>query len=242
MPTLNWEGSCNMRDLGGLPTREGHPIRERRLVRAESLIRLTPAGRSALVEYGVKTIIDLRSINEVLQWPSPFAESESGPRYLNLPLIDETDEIGQAARAAAESLDELYITILKHGAPQLALIFRALAEAEPGPLLVHCFVGKDRTGVVTAMALALAGVPPIHIAEDYAASALNLQPLYTELKLGLNEDPLKQERQQRFLASPPEAMHALLAYVDEVYGGASAYLRAAGLTEAELQRIRDRLR
>lgn len=241
MPALIWEGSCNIRDVGGLPTADGRPVRERALVRGESLSRLTLAGRSALVEYGVHTVIDLRSTNEVAQWPSPFAGSASRPRYLNLPVIEESDETGQAARAAAESLGELYIAILQHGAPQFAPIFRALAEAEPGPLLVHCFVGKDRTGLVTAMALALAGVPSAHIAEDYSVSALNLQPLYTDLKLGMDEDPLKRERQQRFLASPPEAMHATLDYLDEAYGGVSAYLRAAGLTEAELQQLRDRL-
>lgn len=242
MPALDWEGSCNIRDVGGLPTADGKPIRERALVRGESLSRLTPTGRSALLGYGVHTVIDLRSTNEVAQWPSPFAGFASRPRYLNLPVINEADETGQAARAAAESLGELYIAILKHGAPQLAPIFRALAEAEPGPLLVHCFVGKDRTGLVTAMALALAGVPASHIAEDYAVSAPNLQPLYTELKLGMDDDPLKQERQQRFLASPPEAMHTTLEYLDEAHGGVSAYLRAAGLTETELQQVSDRLR
>ncbi len=241
MPTLNWEGACNIRDLGGLPTTDGQSIRERALVRGESLTRLTPTGRAALVAYGIHTVIDLRSTNEAAQWPSPFADFTSRPRYLNLPLIDENDETGQAAHEAAVSLSELYSAILKHGAAQLAPIFRALAEAEPGPVLVHCFVGKDRTGLVTALALEVAGVPRAQIAEDYALSVPNLQPLYTELKFGTDEDPIKRERQQRFLAAPPEAMLAALNYLDEAYGGVRGYLRAAGLTEAELQRVRDRL-
>lgn len=240
MPTLNWEGSCNIRDLGGLPTIDGRPTRERVLVRGESLARLTPTGRLALMGYGVDTIIDLRSTSEVAQWPSPFAGFTSRPRYLNLPLVDENDETGRAAREAAESLDELYIALLSHGVDQLASIFRALAETEAGAVMVHCFIGKDRTGLITA--LALAGVPRAHIAEDYALSATNLQPLYRELKLGQDEDPVKQERQQRFLASPADVMHATLDYLDKAYGGVSAYLHAAGLTEAELQQLRDRLR
>jgi protein-tyrosine phosphatase len=242
MPLLTWEGACNLRDLGGLPTADGQQIRERVLVRGESLSRLTPTGRAALVAYGVHTVIDLRSSDEAAQWPSPFVASTTRPRYLNLPVIDESDETGQAARTSAESLGELYIAMLKHGQAQLAPIFQALARAEAGPVLVHCFIGKDRTGLVIALALELAGVSRTHIVEDYAASAANLQPLYTELKFGMDEDPVKRERQQRFLASPPEAMHAALAYVDEAHGGASGYLRAAGLTDVELQQVRDRLR
>lgn len=242
MAVLNWDGACNIRDLGGLPTADGQRTRDRVLVRGESLTRLTPAGREALVAYGVHTVIDLRSINEAAQWPSPFALSPARPRYLNLPVINEDDPLGQAARTAADSLGELYVAMLQHGPAQLAPIFKALAEAEAGPVLVHCFIGKDRTGLVTALALELAGVPRAHIAEDYAASALNLQPLYVELKFGMDEDPIKRERQQRFLASPPEAMQTALAYLDEAHGGAAGYLRAAGLTEAELQQVRARLR
>src|SRR5262245_54076528 len=115
MPILNWEGSSNIRDLGGLPTADGQSIRERALVGGESLSRRTPIGRTALVAYGVHTVIDLRSTSEVTQWPSPFFEFAAPPRYLSLLVIDESDHIGEAAREAGQSLSELYIAMLKHG-------------------------------------------------------------------------------------------------------------------------------
>src|SRR5688500_17816224 len=86
---LSWEACYNVRDLGGYATADGGVTRWRAFVRAGSLYRLTPAGRAALLDYGVRTIVDLRRASELEHYPNPFAqqsEDANPPIYLNLPL------------------------------------------------------------------------------------------------------------------------------------------------------------
>src|SRR5438309_1708403 len=97
---LAWPHCLNVRELGGYPIAGGGQVRWRALLRGDNLCRLTPEGCSALVDYGVRTIIDLRSPWELELAPHPFRQSEQSsrwPTYLNLPLLDEADAPGMAA-------------------------------------------------------------------------------------------------------------------------------------------------
>ena len=130
--------------------------------------------------------------------------------------------------------------VLDHFRARVGAVVRAVAEAPEGGVLVHCFAGKDRTGIVAALALALAGVPRETIAADYALSDSYLQPLYDEL-LAVVDDPAERERRALQYRSPPESILAVLDHLDARYGGVAAYLRAAGVTNEQLERIRVRL-
>jgi protein-tyrosine phosphatase len=105
----------------------------------------------------------------------------------------------------------------------------------------RCHAGKDRTGIVAALLLALASVPYPTIAEDYALSAVCLQPLYDE-QLRQEPDPARRERMVTWMTTAPETMLAILAHLDAKHGGAEAYLLTSGLTGENLGRIRQRLR
>src|SRR5690349_22902174 len=175
---LEWDACYNARDLGGYPTADGMEIRWGALVRSDNLGHLTAIGHTALVEYGVSLIIDLRATWECDSFPHFFQGTCAGlPVYLSLPLEQE-DDLAKAARDAAGSLQEWNCLVLEQSPAQMAAIVRAVVGAGPGGVLVHCHAGKDRTGLVVALLLALAGVPHQLIAEDYAASAAGLQPLF----------------------------------------------------------------
>lgn len=240
---LNWEGCFNVRDLGGLPTLDGGHIRAQALVRADSPHRLTAAGRAALVDYGIHTIVDLRTPGELRETPNPFAAATT-PRVVHASVIDPDDALGRLMYDAASHIFDAYLINVERHAYQLAGAVRAIARAEPGPVLVHCHAGKDRTGLVIALALALAGVAPDVIANDYALTHQFMEPLYAEDRAHtLAQHPEKLDLVRRnFHVCTPEMMWSVLMHIDRVHGGPEAYLQAAGFDAEEIEQLRQRLR
>ncbi|HEX7526887.1 MAG TPA: tyrosine-protein phosphatase, partial [Gaiellaceae bacterium] len=115
----------------------------------------------------------------------------------------------------------------------------AVADAD-GLVVVHCMGGKDRTGVVSALLLRLAGVSYAAIGDDYAATADNLEPS-TSHWIPAIEDPVERAKWERLAATPAVAMERVVREVESVYGDVPSYLRAAGVDDAQLERLRDRL-
>lgn len=181
---LPWQGCFNVRDVGGYPTVDGGRTRWGALIRSDDLGRLTPEGEASLVDYGVRTIVDLRSGWE-LEAPHPFrpvapptgeATGADVPAYLNLTLRDLDDAHLDRALNASSSVAEAYCLFLDHGAASFARIARAFTDAPPGGVLVHCAAGKDRTGLIVAVLLALAGVRDDAIVADYRLTEERLRP------------------------------------------------------------------
>jgi len=239
---LLWDGCLNVRDVGGYPTADGARTRWGALLRADNLCQLTPAGCAALLDYGVRTIVDLHPRSEHEATPHPFgpAGAHAGAvRYYNLLLRDPGDvALARELRATRTHL-ETYRLSVDRCAPGIAAVVRAVANAPDGGVLVHCNIGKDRTGVVVALLLALAGVPAATIAEDYALSEVYLRPLYrARARAGGSDESLLTEDSR----SRPETMRGLLSHLQAAHGGVRAYLLAAGLAPADLDRVRHRLR
>ena len=171
---LAWEDCLNARDLGGYRTADGRETRWGAIVRSDDLSALTPTGRDSLVEHGIRSIVDLRTPAELGQSPNPFARpSDHDVEYINLSFED------PAAHPSwpdfAELADE-YEWMLHRFEPRVAGIMAAIARAPEGGVLVHCVYGQDRTGLVCAMMLDLAGVDRETIGEDYALSGAVPEP------------------------------------------------------------------
>jgi protein-tyrosine phosphatase len=237
---LKWDACYNVRDLGGLPTVDGYATRWGSIIRADVLSRLTDAGRRALLEYGVRTVIDLRSPEQAASEPSAFtaADNADGVTYLNLPVEAYYPHVGQLI-SQAKTRAEVYCITLDHYPDLIAAVLRAIATAQPGGVVIHCHAGKDRTGVVTALLLGLAGVSAATIGADYAESQARLWPLYEKYVAEVGEDKVN------FWWKPtatPAMMFMVLDHLQARYGGVAVYLRQAGLTDAELEQLRHRLR
>lgn len=230
---LGWRDLLNARDLGGLPA-PGGVTRSGAVVRADSLSRLDESGLAELVAYGVRTIIDLRSPRELAMAPSPLRDD---PGWRHLPVLDDA-ALGLVGQINGR--EETYRWQLHNRGPQLAAIFEAIADAPPGCVVVHCWVGKDRTGLVAALLLALAGVDRGAIAEDYALSGPALQS-QLEDRLRSEPDPERAARIRRAYAAPREAMLGILAHLDSRYGGVTAYLRTIGVGAEAQARLAARL-
>ncbi len=244
MPHLSWDACYNARDLGGLPVTDGGQIRPGALIRSDILSRLTPAGRQALINYGVKTVIDLRMPEQIAEEPSAFVADQpkpGEPAYLILP-VENPSSPHFATVDNASSRAENYCLMLEHFQPQFAAIVRAVADAPAGGVLLHCHAGRDRTGVVIVLLLGLVGVPNGEITADYAASEERLWPLYHRMEAEAAGDPVKLAAIQRQKPiALPETMQAVLDHLQASYGGVMKYLLATGLRETELARIQDRL-
>jgi protein-tyrosine phosphatase len=234
---LAWEGCYNVRDLGGYLTRDGEMTRWGAVVRADNLARLTEAGRASLVDYGVRSIIDLRRLDELAEFPNPFAEAGYYDiTYTNVSLIDPAKTAPQNFTTLAND----YKRILDSFGPAMAEIMKVIADAPEGAVLIHCMAGKDRTGIVAAILLDLAGVSRETIAEDYALTAEYLRPLDREwLENGPGEREERAKQQAKF-APRAEVMSEVLSHLDERYG-VESYLLQAGVSLDDIGRIRRRL-
>ena len=224
---LLWDACYNIRDLGGYSTKHKRQTRWRAFIRADNLARLSRDGKKALIAYGVKTIIDLRSQYELDIDPPAFASfrGQNGfPQYMNLPILDENDKVGIEAINQTPSLTEMYSIIIDRYQENIAQVIKAFAKATNGTILFHCHSGRDRTGIIASILLSLVGVDDSTIAKDYTISNMYIQPTFEES-----------------LAEQPEIMFHFLAYLDKQYGGTRAYLLKSGASEPELTSIKHHL-
>lgn len=226
------DGVQNLRDVGGYPTVDGRRTRWRTLLRSGSLHGLSPAAVERLVIEGVRTVVDLRRPTEVNDRPD-ISFSGKGVAYLNVPLYD----VFFAADPAIRSPEEMLCHVVDQHLQGIARAVRTIAGAQPATL-VHCTNGLHRTGLVTAFCLAVAGVPEEIIVEDFALSETYLGPVLEEMRQRMISRGGSPERAQWFASSSPETMSRTLAYIDQKHGGVSAYLSAAGVTEAQQDALR----
>jgi protein-tyrosine phosphatase len=217
---LVWDGCFNVRDLGGLPTMDGRLIRRGAIVRGDSANRLTAAGWSALRAHGVRTVVDLRDPDEYVADAVPRA---ADLMTVELPLEDRTDAAFWQQWRHLSGTPLYYRAFLDRWPERFAAVFAAIAEAGPGGVLVHCAAGRDRTGLVTLLLLALLGVSPDEIAADYALSAERLRLRFAS-EGRADEDVAAQEHLRKASTSTRAAILTTLAGLD-----APAYLRAGGL-------------
>jgi protein-tyrosine phosphatase len=233
--SLELPNLLNARDLGGYPTRDGAQTRWRSLLRTDDLAQLSPEGVRALGDFGVRTILDLRWAEEAARYPSPVPGQLPQVRYERISLLTHTED--EWRLRSGDAAKELWkCVVLEHVCLELRRVLSFIAAAPPEPLLFHCVAGKDRTGLVAALLLALADVTPEAIADDYAASAAYLREAY--LKRYADTEP---GRVLEALRCPEEGAHNMLRFLERA-GGVHAYLRHIGLSEEEIARLRARLR
>lgn len=231
---LEWEGCFNTRDLGGLPAAGGRFTAPGAVVRTDAVERLTEKGWLQLWEYGVRTVVDLRNPDE---YGADAAPRPPGLTTLALPLAPPQDGGAPAGlwSTGIQGTPLHYPQLLAQFPQRTARVVRALALAEPGGVAVHCVAGRDRTGLVSLLLLALAGVPAAAIAADYELSAERLPGLFA----AVGEPDRRAELEAPLRRAGTTAAAAVVAAVTSL--DPVEHLRAGGLSNAEIQAARSRL-
>ncbi len=236
------EGTHNIRDLGGYVTARGTMIPARRFLRADCLHRLAPGGTDRLVNEGLRRVIDLRTPEEVANAPS-FFEDLTEVEYINLPLFDDLSPAALASAGAQHShpLMPFYIAALDTRGPAICAILTHIAQASEGAVLFNCTAGKDRTGIIAALLLGLAGVSDEDIIQDYVLTEQLIPDLVAEFLSISRNNGGDVESYATLLESPADTMARMLSHVKTQYGGVRGYLRRTGFEPKDLTLLIDRL-
>ncbi|WP_031072336.1 tyrosine-protein phosphatase [Streptomyces sp. NRRL WC-3742] len=216
-------GVRNFRDAGGIGA-----LRTGVLYRSGSLHTLTEEGAGRLKDLGLRTVVDLRSTFELEVWPDELhgLDVES----LSVPTLPANRE--DLDRPWPEDQASLYPFMAETAGPSLAAVVRRLAEPGATPAVVHCAVGKDRTGLTIAVLQSLLGASPDEITADF---------LLSNIGLGLDKGPTPyidetgSERISRPISA--ELLDSALTWIQTHHGDLPNYLAAHGVSPAELDAL-----
>lgn len=250
------DGAPNFRDLGGYPGADGRVVRCGLVYRSESLAGLSDRDLEVLRRLGIGLVVDLRSAGEKRaqpnRWPQGLpaetlgldvdADLRAGNDDL-LGILKASPNREGASRLLLATYRSLPLGFGRH----LARLFDRLSGSDCPPAVMHCTVGKDRTGFLAAMLLFALGVPRSSVYEDYVATAdfadpARLAPSIAEVlrrRLGSEPDAAVTET---LLGVHRDYLDAALAAVESDYGAIDRYLETVGgLNAGKRERLRARL-
>lgn len=243
------ETLVNVRDLGGYAAPEGKIVRYGCFLRAECPAGLSEKDLRFLKDYGITLSLDLRGVDEAAALPSSLKEAPDHT-YIHCPISQEHSILHGDSETASvpppppqENFDlgDSYIDIAETAKHWVKRVFELCTDWDGG-VLFHCFVGKDRAGIIAAMLLGACGVCDTDILMDYSASMSCLRPKYD--RMAPDFLPRKRGRPDYswgFFGSVPESMEALLCHIYEKYGGIPAYLKVCGISGDTIEKLRGKL-
>lgn len=232
------EGTSNTRDLGGLPLAGGGTTARGRLWRSDAPLALSAEDRTALARLDLTTAIDLREGFELVRDPSALVDHDG----VEVHHVEVWRRIHDRGVRVADPFDitAFYVAALDHAGDAFAQAVRLLADA-PGSAVFHCTAGKDRTGVLAALVLEVVGVSRAVVIEDFALTHDRIETVRTRLMADAIQRGVDPEQFARLLGATPDLIEPALDHLDRRFGGAEAYLRAAGVDDATLARLRAKL-
>ncbi|HET7415118.1 MAG TPA: tyrosine-protein phosphatase [Arthrobacter sp.] len=237
---VSWDGIYNARDLGGLRTATGTTAFGT-FYRTARLESLTDQGWQQLYDAGVRTIVDLRNEEERIRRDvDPVIDQDALPAVtvVSCPTEDQSDPGFMEICGPYLDSPEYYWENLRRWPEKFAKVFRAMAAAEEGAIVVHCAGGRDRTGMITMMLLLLAGVEHDDIAADYELSVRAVNEYFKTLPAPNTKEAPRPEADLR-----PALNHRIKALRELMAGfDVERYLLDAGVSAAELETLKDRLR
>ena len=231
---LALENIINCRDLGGYPCADGKVTEYGRFLRCGMPVTPTQEDIVALMKYGVKTVIDLRGNWESETYPSVFRFLDSVD-YHHVSLF----EINAAvSNEYAGSIEKSYEIGIENYKKNYAKVLKIIADADDGCVLFNCYFGKDRTGILSAILLSIAGAMPEDIIADYQVSYTYIVKFIEKEKA--NPDGTMWETNEENFYSNANNMAALLNYINKNYGSVMGYVKSIGVSDETVEKIRKR--
>ena len=225
----------NLRDLGGYSTKEGRKTKWGIFLRSGDMSAMTKDDQAALLRQGIRCVSDLRMAKEIAIAPNVFSDSKK-VAFFNHDFWGTRFDNYRSKRKSAnpeEKLSDLYCAGLEINGFVMAAVMKTLASSERS-FVFHCRSGKDRTGLVAALLLVIAGVPDEVVAKDFGLSTTYLN------EPDLTEDDLKKPGAYQ-KGSAPETMMLTLEFLRDRYGGVEGYLDDQGVSVSEIESIREKI-
>jgi protein-tyrosine phosphatase len=232
---LSFRRVYNFRDVGGYCTPNG-PIVFGRLFRTDSLHRAEAEELRAVCALGISTAVDLRRDTEVASSPHPLV-GRAGVQYHQIPLFD---DLAPLASMSLDSIRERYIRVLAERPAEIRKILQTIADAPQGAIIVNCTAGKDRTGIIVALLLLVAGVSRHDIIVDYALSKERLAPWIAKIQAHAGRTGLNPDKRLPLLACEPEIMAGFLDHIDTQYQGVSGLLEHIEVGAVSIEKLKRR--
>ncbi|MEH0834438.1 tyrosine-protein phosphatase [Pectobacterium cacticida] len=226
---LPLDGGINFRDLGGNRAADGRIIRHGKLFRSGSLDLLSQADCEHLAGVPISHVVDYRDADEIAQKPDVLWEGAHYHAHPANPLRHEVtanlDSLGSDVLESFDSqafMQELYRRLPFNNAAYKKLVSLLLQQDEGG-VVQHCAVGKDRTGIGSALVMFALGADEQTVMEDYLLTETTLMPfrqrLLARLSETLNEKALRQfsyvlSVQEAFIVTALQAIYERYATID----------------------------
>lgn len=235
-------GAYNVRDLGGYVSARGTPVPWRRFLRGDCLHDLDEGEPERLHFEGLRMVVDLRTAREVRDAPSRL-EGKRGVEWVNLPLFDalSPDALAQVDVPEGHPLLAMYITAIETRGAAICTILARIAEVETGAVLFNCTAGKDRTGIIAALLLGLAGVSQTDITADYALTEALIPELVSDFLRRARANGGDVETYATLLESPASAMAGMLIHIEVKYGSMMGYFDHIQVPNEVLLHLQNRL-
>ena len=233
---IGLSGPVNFRDLGGYDTVDGRQVRWRRLFRSDSLDPVTASDARVLTgELGLLAVVDLRTNREV-EREGRGGLADVALHYHHVPLIE---DITDGDRRLDRSLHELYVHMLADRADRISDALAAIAsEVADHPTVFHCTAGKDRTGIVAALVLALLGVSDEDIVADYVLTQDVMPAMIERFPRRALRGSTGDRYPSPILRAEADTMRETLAVLTEDYGSAAGWAEAATVNPAIVRNLR----
>jgi protein-tyrosine phosphatase len=236
------ESVINFRDLGGYQTKDGYTVAWRRIFRSGDFRNITPDDFARIEkEVGLKAVIDLRTTEEIKQ-QGKYGFSEAGIRYHHVPFPGDGNNSKDQDKAlkACTNLGEFYLQMInsKTFQKQLIAALQIIADVKNQPVAFHCAIGKDRTGILSALLLSILGIDDAAIINDYTLSGPPVQELRDKMMLNPPDIDFVKKIPDYFWEARPETMALFLTTLKQKYGTIVGYLINLGVDTYLIEGIR----
>jgi hypothetical protein len=235
----------NFRDIGGYATRDGATIRLQQVFRSGTLQRITSADVDHAVDLlGIRTVVDLRTASD-FDRHRDFGLLIDHPAITRVHLPSGPNDPAADIRAAFDSgrnpVEVAYETLARDYGDGVAAAISGISAALDAPLIFHCSLGKDRTGVLAAILLELLGVTEDDVVADYQASEEHAAKALARSRERGTVTPKNEAVVGAMMAVHPTALRSMLAGIRTAHGSVESYLLTHGLRPEEIDRLRNAL-
>ena len=230
---IKLSGTSNVRDLGGYKTNDNKITKFKKFVRSAILHTLTDVDKKILVDYNIKTIIDLRNDSEIDKNPDP--KLSQNIKYYKVPIGNVDLSEAKKHGLKIEFISTFYILIAMQSKKYIKEVFEIFLERHSyGGILFHCTAGKDRTGIISVLLLSINNVPEATILNDYSESYENSLAILDRLKA---ETPYADHFNESFFRSDPESMQVFIDYIKEHYNSVNGFFEHLGYSNDKIEEI-----